>query len=176
MSKHVYHMRTKDLTTVSNSSIVTASTPIQAQQSKHQVTPSTNNRTTSCIQASASLNTPQITTPSDISSPSSASISPKFRNLNKIYKKYEVDNIVGLNSLFALFCHVDDSIHFENAITEENWVVEMEEEIEAIEKNDTWELVNLPKGKHVIGMKWVYKTKSNVDGKFERHKVTLIVK
>jgi len=29
----------------------------------------------------------------------------------------------------------------------------MEEEIEAIEMNGTWELVSLPKGKHVIGVK-----------------------
>ena len=52
----------------------------------------------------------------------------------------------------------------------------MEEEIEAIERNDTWELVSLPKGKHVIGVKWVYKTKSNIEGKIERHKARVVVK
>jgi len=52
----------------------------------------------------------------------------------------------------------------------------MEEEIEEIERNDTWELVNLPKGKHVIGVKWVYKTKSNIEGKIKRHKARLFVK
>ena len=86
------------------------------------------------------------------------------------------DSGVGLNSLFALFCHADYPIHFEYAFKEEKWVVAMEEEIEAIEKNDTWELVNLPKGKHVIGVKWVYKTKSNVEGKIERHKARLVIK
>ena len=35
----------------------------------------------------------------------------------------------------------------------------MDEEIEAIEKNDTWDLVDLPKDKNLIGVKWVYKTK-----------------
>jgi len=52
----------------------------------------------------------------------------------------------------------------------------MEEEIEEIENNDTWELVDLPQGKEVIGVKWVYKTKSNVDDKIERHKERLVVK
>lgn len=47
-------------------------------------------------------------------------------------------------ALFELFCHIDDPIHFQDAIKEENWVVGMEEEIEAIEKNDTSELMNLP--------------------------------
>ena len=52
----------------------------------------------------------------------------------------------------------------------------MEEEIEVIEKNDTWELVNLPQGKEFVGVKWVYKTKSNVNGKIERHKARLVAK
>ena len=52
----------------------------------------------------------------------------------------------------------------------------MDEELNAIEKNKTWELVDLPKGKEVIGEKWVYKTKSNVEGKIERHKARLVVK
>ena len=52
----------------------------------------------------------------------------------------------------------------------------MNEEIGAIEKSNTWELVDLTKGKEVIGVKWVYKTKSNVEGKIERNKARLAVK
>ena len=52
----------------------------------------------------------------------------------------------------------------------------MKEEIGAIEKNDTWELVDVPQGKEVIGVKWVYKTKINAEGKIERHKSRLVVK
>ena len=81
-----------------------------------------------------------------MSSPSSASISrPKFINLNEIYEQDEIESSGGLNSLFALFFHVDDPIHLEDTIKEEKWVAAMEEEIEAIERNDTWELVSLLK-------------------------------
>eukprot|EP00253_Pinus_taeda_P027748 PITA_27748 len=52
----------------------------------------------------------------------------------------------------------------------------MNEEIGAIEKSNTWELVDLPKGKDAIGVKWVYKTKSNAEGKIDRHKARLVVK
>eukprot|EP00253_Pinus_taeda_P028322 PITA_28322 len=52
----------------------------------------------------------------------------------------------------------------------------MDEEMNAIERNKTWDLVELPKGKEVIGVKWVYKTKSNAEGKIERHKARLVVK
>ena len=72
--------------------------------------------------------------------------------------------------------HVDDPIHFEDAVKEEKWVATMKEEIEAIERNDKWELVNLLTGNHVIRVKWVYKTKRNIEGKIERHKARLVVK
>eukprot|EP00253_Pinus_taeda_P014297 PITA_14297 len=70
----------------------------------------------------------------------------------------------------------DDLIHFEDAVKQEKWVAVMEEEIEAIENNDTWELVNFPQGKQVIGVKWIYMTKSNIEEKIERHKESLVVK
>ena len=46
----------------------------------------------------------------------------------------------------------------------------MDEEIDAIEKNKTWELVSLPQGKDVIGAKWVYKTKLNANENVEKYK------
>ena len=70
----------------------------------------------------------------------------RFGSLNEIYE-HEADNNNGLNYLFSLFCHVDDPIHFEDAVKEEKWIEAMNEEIGAIEKNDAWELVNLPQGK-----------------------------
>eukprot|EP00253_Pinus_taeda_P015873 PITA_15873 len=98
----------------------------------------------------------------------------KFRNLSDIYEQ-EIAN-EGMNSLFALYCHVDDPIHFEDAIKDRKWIEAMDEEINAIERNKTWDLVELPKGKKVIGVKWVYKAKSNAEGKIERHKARLVVK
>eukprot|EP00253_Pinus_taeda_P007274 PITA_07274 len=52
----------------------------------------------------------------------------------------------------------------------------MNEEIGAIKKSKTWELVDLPEGKDAIGVKWVYKAKSNAEGKIDRHKARLVVK
>lgn len=40
----------------------------------------------------------------------------------------------------------------------------MDEEIKAIENNDTWNLVDLLKDKNIIGVKWVYKTKLKEKG------------
>ena len=39
------------------------------------------------------------------------------------------------------------------------------------EKNDTWELVPIPKDKNVIDTKWVYMNKLNEDGKVQGTKL-----
>ena len=52
----------------------------------------------------------------------------------------------------------------------------MDEEIYSIERNETWELTELPPKKKAIGVKWVYKTKCNVKGKIDRHKARLVLK
>ncbi|KAI0510700.1 hypothetical protein KFK09_011309 [Dendrobium nobile] len=52
----------------------------------------------------------------------------------------------------------------------------MKEEIDAIERNDTWSLISLPKGQKSIGVKWVYKLKKNVEGGVNKFKARLVVK
>jgi hypothetical protein len=52
----------------------------------------------------------------------------------------------------------------------------MDEEIDVIEKNQRLELVSLPHGKEVIGVKWVYKTKLNANGDVKKHKERLVEK
>jgi len=42
--------------------------------------------------------------------------------------------------------------------------------MESIRKNQTWELVQLPKGKKPITSKWVYKIKNGTNGKLEMYK------
>ncbi|KAK4386150.1 Retrovirus-related Pol polyprotein from transposon RE2 [Sesamum angolense] len=49
-------------------------------------------------------------------------------------------------------------------------------EIEALEKNSTWELTELPSGKRAISSRWVYKVKLNQDGSIERYKARLVAK
>ena len=43
------------------------------------------------------------------------------------------------------------------------WKEAMEEELQSLEKNQTWEEIDLPKGKTTVGSKWVYKTKDDND-------------
>nr|GEW05890.1 Gag-Pol polyprotein [Tanacetum cinerariifolium] len=52
----------------------------------------------------------------------------------------------------------------------------MQEEIEALHKNKTWELMTLPGGRKPIGNKLMYKIKKNSDDQVERYRARLVVK
>ena len=52
----------------------------------------------------------------------------------------------------------------------------MLDEMKALEKNETWELVDLPHGHRPIGLKWVYKLKRNEAGKVIKHKARLVAR
>jgi hypothetical protein len=56
------------------------------------------------------------------------------------------------------------------------WHEAMREELNALEKNKTWELVHLPAGKRVVGCKWIYTVKQNPEGKIERYKARLVAR
>ncbi|CAI7927250.1 unnamed protein product, partial [Closterium sp. NIES-54] len=51
----------------------------------------------------------------------------------------------------------------------EEWKKAMESELNSIEENGTWELVELPEGRKAITSKWLFKIKSDADGKIERY-------
>lgn len=42
--------------------------------------------------------------------------------------------------------------------------------------NDTWELTTLPKGHKAIGVKWVFKTNTNPEGRVKKYKARLVAK
>lgn len=65
---------------------------------------------------------------------------------------------------------------YKKAALSEAWQAAMNTEIEALEKNNTWDLVPLPPGKKAIGSKWVYKVKLKADGSLERFKARFVAK
>ena len=52
----------------------------------------------------------------------------------------------------------------------------MEEEINALKKNGTWEKGTLPNKNKVVGCKWVFMIKYKSDGTIERYKARLVAK
>ncbi|KAM1025521.1 hypothetical protein PS2_038372 [Malus domestica] len=73
-------------------------------------------------------------------------------------------------STVSIPCNVED------AMKDPRWTRAMNEEMEALQKNSTWELTNLPKGKKSNGCRWIYTVKFNADGTIERYKARLVAK
>ena len=55
------------------------------------------------------------------------------------------------------------------------WEQAMEEEMDSLMHNQTWDLVKLPAGKTALQNKWVYRLKEEDGGK-QRYKAKLVVK
>ena len=46
----------------------------------------------------------------------------------------------------------------------------------SLHKNEAWDLVEFPVGRKPIGNKWVFKKKTNAEGKVEKYKARLVAK
>ena len=66
--------------------------------------------------------------------------------------------------------------NYEEAIKHDVWKKAMEEEIRMIEKNNTWELVAIPREREVVSLKWIYKIKLNQEGDIQKHKARLVAR
>ena len=60
--------------------------------------------------------------------------------------------------------------NFEEASENEDWIRSMNEELDQIEKNNTWEFVPRPIDKNVIGSEQVFKNKMNEQGQIMRNR------
>ncbi|KAG8491313.1 hypothetical protein CXB51_014564 [Gossypium anomalum] len=55
-----------------------------------------------------------------------------------------------------------------------SWQVAVHDEIQALVKKNTWDLVSSPPNRSLVGCKWLFKVKTNPDGNVARNKVCLI--
>ncbi|RVW15332.1 Retrovirus-related Pol polyprotein from transposon TNT 1-94 [Vitis vinifera] len=71
----------------------------------------------------------------------------------------------------------DDRIpsNIQEALQQPEWKTAVQKEIQALEKNGTWEISELPEGKRPVGCKWIFTVKHNPDGSINRFKARLVV-
>nr|AAP44677.1 putative gag-pol polyprotein [Oryza sativa Japonica Group] len=70
----------------------------------------------------------------------------------------------------------EEPASFNEAEQHQRWRSTMLEEIATIEENKTWRLVDLPRGHHAIGLKWVFKVKKDARGEVTKFKARLVAK
>ncbi|KAL2251379.1 UNVERIFIED_CONTAM: Retrovirus-related Pol polyprotein from transposon RE1 [Sesamum indicum] len=72
--------------------------------------------------------------------------------------------------------HIKEPRNFKEAQGKEEWEKAMQEELNALAKNKTLKIADLPTDKKAIGCKWLYKVKLNPNGTIERYKARLVAK
>ncbi|XP_029147045.1 uncharacterized mitochondrial protein AtMg00820-like [Arachis hypogaea] len=78
---------------------------------------------------------------------------------------------------FILSLHSDiEPKSFKDANQHSNWRSAMKDELDALEMNKTWRLVDCPAGVKPVGCKWVYRIKRKPDGSVDRYKARLVAK
>jgi hypothetical protein len=82
-------------------------------------------------------------------------------------------------SKFSLSITDDDPRTIREAVNSEDsklWKKAMVEEMDALDKNEAWDIFELPVGRKSIGSKWLLKKKFNAQGKVEKYKARLVAK
>lgn len=96
----------------------------------------------------------------------------KYKGLDDIYNRREEVQLD--EELFLM--GIEEPMNFAQAVKDRNWKMAMEREMQSIEDNKTWKLTELPTGKKVIGLKWIFKLKKDAEGNVVKYKARLIAK
>ncbi|RVW36141.1 Retrovirus-related Pol polyprotein from transposon RE1 [Vitis vinifera] len=96
---------------------------------------------------------------------------------------HPISKFVSYNTLSAK-CHafttnldrIQIPKNIQEALEIPKWKEAVMEEIRALEKNGTWEVMNLPRGKKPMDCKWVFTVKYKANGTVERYKARLVAK
>jgi hypothetical protein len=81
-----------------------------------------------------------------------------------------------LEGQLHLACDDGEPWSFTEAEKGMSWRAVMKAEMDAVEKNHTWELADLPRGHRAITLKWVFKLKRDKVGAIIKHKAHLVAR
>jgi hypothetical protein len=111
---------------------------------------------------------------------------PHPRVHQSIQRDHPVDNILGsirrgvtTQSCLANFCEFYlfvsslEPLRVEEALSDPDWIIAMQEELNNFTRNEVWSLVERPK-QNIIGTKWVFRNKQDENGVVTRNKARLV--
>ncbi|XP_068661654.1 uncharacterized protein [Aristolochia californica] len=84
--------------------------------------------------------------------------------------------VLGSSGLLPALLTSTEPKGFKSAAKNPAWLAAMDEEVQALQQNDTWILVPHPLNTNIVGSKWVFRTKYLPDGSVERLKARLVAK
>ena len=81
-----------------------------------------------------------------------------------------------LHAFVTQLSHVEIPKSIKDAMQVPEWKDVVLEEMRALEKNQTWELIDMPKEKRIVGCKWMFTVNFKSNGSLERYKAHLVAK
>ncbi|RVW82418.1 Retrovirus-related Pol polyprotein from transposon TNT 1-94 [Vitis vinifera] len=97
--------------------------------------------------------------------------------------QHPIGNFISYDKLSPTFRAFTSSIteiqvprNIQEAFKYPKWKAAIDEEVRALEKNSTWEITDLPRGKKPVGCKWIFTIKYKADGNVDRYKARLVAK
>ena len=100
----------------------------------------------------------------------------RYRTMEDLLGDQPVPGLVphDLEAQLHLACDDGEPRSFAEAEGHAAWRAAMQSEMDAVEKNRTWELADLPRGHRAITLKWVFKLKRDEAGTVVKHKARLV--
>src|SRR4030095_9240172 len=78
--------------------------------------------------------------------------------------------------LYSAFISKTEPSSITEALQDPDWIIAMQEELNQFERMKVWRLVPRPKGRIVIGTRWVFKNKCDENRVIVRNKARLVAK
>jgi hypothetical protein len=102
----------------------------------------------------------------------------RYRMMENLLGDQPVPGLVphDLEAQLHLACDDGEPRSFAEAERHVEWHAAMQSEMDAVEKNRTWELADLPRGHNAITLKWVFKLKRDEAGAIVKHKARLVAR
>ncbi|WRX25989.1 Reverse transcriptase [Theobroma cacao] len=111
---------------------------------------------------------------------------PKLSNNASICSVCQLDESIddlpvrGTRSLEDIYQNslvtIEEPSCYTEAYKDPIWFKAMQEELQMIQKNGTWSLVDRLENRNIIGVEWIFKKKLNLDGSLNRCKARLVAK
>jgi hypothetical protein len=132
-------------------------------------TPASSNELSSDVPSSSFIEDVASSPPVEPSSPTDSSPGQLVRRSHHLHRSPDCYS----PSAFTVTA-LSESASYRDAILHPEWQHAMAEEIAALERTGTWDLVPCPPRVRLITCKWVYKVKTRSNGSLERYKARLV--
>ena len=89
-------------------------------------------------------------------------------------RKRTVDKCVANFMSYSCYLSQVEPTKVEEALQDESWVEAMHDELLQFQGNDVWTQVPRPEGEHIIGIKWIFRNKTDEEGNVICNKTCLV--